>query len=146
MATATRTFFHDYTNRLARGVHDLATDELKIALSNTAPTAATDTVFADITEITAGNGYTAGGFVLANRSFTSVAGLVTVDGDDIQIDASGGNIGGFRYPILYNNTPTSPADPLICFYDIGEEVTILDGASYQLRLNASGLLTVALQA
>lgn len=146
MATATRTFFHDYPNRLARGVHDLSGNELKILLSNTAPTAATDTVIADITEIAAGNGYTAGGFVLANRTFTAVGGLVTVDFDDIQIDAAGGDIGPFRYPILYNNTPTSPVDPLICFYDIGEVVTVLDGASYQLRLNASGLLTINLPA
>lgn len=142
---ATGTYFDDYANQLGRSTHDLATDELKLALSNTAPDTALDTVFADITEIAAGNGYTAGGFTLANKTYDATSGVVTIDGDDLQMDALGGDVGPFRYVFLYNNTPTTPLKPLIRSFDIGEMVTVLAGTAYQIRLDAGGILAIAPQ-
>lgn len=57
---------------LGLGVHNLDTGALKVYLTNAAPNAATHTVKADLAEIGAGNGYTAGGAditgVMRNRA------------------------------------------------------------------------------
>jgi hypothetical protein len=58
--------FNCFVEDLAESVHDLDTDSLKIVLTNSAPAAA-NTVLADITQISAGTGYTAGGNACAIR-------------------------------------------------------------------------------
>jgi hypothetical protein len=65
-----------------------------------------------------------------------------VTGVDITFTASGGSIGPFRYAILYNDTPTSPADPLIQYWDYGSNVTLADGESFTVDFGSS-LLTIA---
>ena len=55
--------YNCFVENLAEKVHNLGADTLKVALSNTAPDAA-DAVLADAAEISAGNGYTAGGNTL----------------------------------------------------------------------------------
>ena len=50
--------FNPFVEALAEKVHNLGSDTLKVMLSNTAPSAS-NAVKADITEISAGNGYTA---------------------------------------------------------------------------------------
>jgi hypothetical protein len=65
---ATLTFFNSFFADAMNGEHDLASDVLKIALSNTAPSA-TDTTLANITQIAAANGYTSGGQALDRRDF-----------------------------------------------------------------------------
>jgi len=56
--------------------------------------------------------------------------------------ASGGSIGPFRYVVLYNDTQTSPADPLIAWWDYGSAVTLADGESFVVDFAAS-VLTIA---
>jgi hypothetical protein len=132
-------FVEDFGNK----VHDLVgtNDTLKVALTNTAPNVATHAVFADITEIAAGNGYTAGGADTQNDG-TESGGTLTVTGVDVTFTASGGTIGPFRYVVLYNDTPSSPADPLIAYWDYGSNVTLADGESFTVDFGAS-LFTVA---
>ena len=122
---ATFNKFQDFAEQLGKGVHQLhaAGHTLKVLLSNTAPNTATNTVKADITEISAGNGYTAGGEDSQN-DYTESSGTGSCTGVDIVWTASGGTIGPFRYAILYNDTPTSPADPLIGYWDYGSSVTL----------------------
>jgi hypothetical protein len=43
---------------------------------------------------------------------------------DVVFTAAGGSIGPFRYDVLYNDTPTSPADPLIGWWDYGSAITL----------------------
>ena len=125
-----------FSENLAEKVHNLDTDTLKVALSNTAPNAATHAVLADVTEISGGNGYTAGGADTQNA--TSRSGAVTsVTGVDITWTASGGTIGPFRYAILYNDTPTSPADPLIGWWDYGSAVTLQIGEQFVVDFGSS---------
>lgn len=139
---ATFNKFQDFVEQVGLGVHNLNTDTLKVYLSNVAPTA-TDTVKAtgSATEITAGNGYTAGGNDVTNV-WSESGGTGTLAGTDVVITASAGSIGPFRYVVLYNDTPTSPADPLIGWWDYGSSITLLDGESFTVDFGAS-ILTVA---
>lgn len=120
---------------LAEKVHDFDLDLLKIYLSNTAPVA-TNQVKADIAEIAAGNGYTAGG-ADATAATSRTGGTLSVTGVDITWTASGGSIGPFRYAILYNDTPTTPTDPLIGWWDYGSSITLNTGESFTVDLGTS---------
>jgi len=132
-------FVEDFANK----VHDLfgTNDTLKVLLSNTAPNPSTHQVKADATEISAGNGYSAGGVDTQNDG-TRSSGTLSVTGVDLTITASGGSIGPFRYVILYNDTPTSPADPLIGWWDYGSPITLADGESFTVDFGSS-MFTVA---
>ena len=70
---ATFTLFHEALKFIGDGTIDLDTHTFKAYLSTVAPVVATHTVKADISEITPGNGYTAGGFTLA-CTYTETAG------------------------------------------------------------------------
>ena len=65
--------FQAFVEHVAEGVHNLGSDTLKVMLTNTAPLA-TNSVKADLTEIAAGNGYTAGGGTLTVSSSAQTAG------------------------------------------------------------------------
>lgn len=118
-------YFDDYKLALGSATHDYSSHTLKVALTNSAPTAATDTQLSDITEISAGNGYSAGGPALTTSSYTQSSGVATVAITDVVITASGGSIGPFRYAVIYNDTATG--DPLIGYYDYGSSLTLADG-------------------
>jgi hypothetical protein len=125
MPTVAFTFFNSFLEKESEKVFNLETDTIKIMLSNTAPNAATNTVKADITEISAGNGYSAGGTAIANNA-TNLSGTDLVfTGDDVVFTASGGSIGPLRYPVIYSDTATN--DELIGYLDYGSAITITDG-------------------
>ena len=131
---------------IAAGVHNLATGTphvLKVLLTNTAPTAA-NAVKADLTEIAAGNGYAAGGISIGTLTGAQTAGVFKLTGGTNPVfTASGGPVGPFRYAVLYNDTPTSPAKPLLGFYDYGSNVTLNAGESLTVALDATnGVLTL----
>ena len=64
-------------------------------------------------------------------------------GNDVVITASGGSIGPFRYAVLYNDTPTSPADPLIAWWDYGSSTSINNGENLTVDLDqVAGIFTV----
>ncbi len=130
-----------FTEDLAEKVHDCNLDTFKVLLSNTAPNAATHAVKADATEISAGNGYSAGGTDAQNTTSRS-GGTTSVVGVDIVFTASGGSIGPFRYAILYNDTPASPADPLIGWWDYGSSIQLASGETFTVDFGAS-LFTLA---
>lgn len=139
MAAAVK--FEAFSEHLSKGVHDFSTDTLRVYLTNTEPVVATHAVKADLAEITAENGYTAGGEDVQNATSRS-GGTTSVTGSDVTITASGGTVGPFRYAVLYNDTPTTPADPLIQYWDYGEAITLQDGESFTVDVGAS-LFTVA---
>lgn len=109
------------------------TDTLNCALSNSAPVN-TNTVFSNITEITAHNGYSAGGASAGNVSAAS-SGTETVTGTNITWTASGGTIGPFQYVVLYNVTETTPLKPLVAWWDYGSALTLQIGDSFQIKFN-----------
>jgi hypothetical protein len=134
--------FNAFTENLAEGVHNLQTGVLKVMLTNVAPVAA-NSVKADLTEIGAGNGYASGGTTATLVSSAQTAGVYKLTLNDVVFTASGGSIGPFRYAVLYNDTPTSPADPLIGWYDYGSSLTLLTGETLTVDFDATnGVLTL----
>jgi hypothetical protein len=113
MATSAYNKFQDFSEQLIRGVHDWDAHTFKIALTNTAPVA-TQTTWntTDHPAPAAANGYTPGG-TATTISISETTGTTTVSGTQVVFTAAGGNLGPFRYAVLYNDTATSPADAAI---------------------------------
>lgn len=135
--------FQTFVGDLGKKVHNLAAagDTLKIYLSNTAPNVATNAVKADLAEISAVNGYPAGGIDVQN-DYSQASGTGTCTGSNCVFTASGGAFGPFRYAALYNDTPTSPVDPLIGYWDYGSAISLNDGETFTVQVGAS-LFTLA---
>ena len=113
---ATFTKFNQFVQDVASGVHQLQTGTthvLKVMLTLTAPVA-TNSIRGDLTEIANGNGYTTGGISVGTITGAQTSGTFKLVGgtDPVWTSASAG-MANFRYAVLYNDTPTSPADPLI---------------------------------
>ena len=85
--------------------------------------------------------YTAGGATVTITASSQASGVYSLVGNDVVITASGGSVGPFRYAVLYNDTPTSPADPLIAFWDYGSSVTLASGETLTVDFG-SNILTV----
>lgn len=109
---------------LANGLHNFASDQLKVMLTNTLPIA-TDTDIYDINEIAEGNGYATGGLSITTISSQQIDGTYSLIISDATLSAFGGNIGPFQYAVLYN----SENDQLIGWADYGEELTLQNGYS-----------------
>lgn len=134
--------FDSFVEALAEKVHNLGSDTLKVMLTNTAPVA-TNTIKANLTEIAAGNGYTAGGNTAAVTSSTQTGGLYRlVLGDPTTWTASSGPIGPFRYAVLFNDSATNKE--LIGWWDYGSSITLADGESFAVDFDpTTGVLTIA---
>jgi hypothetical protein len=133
--------FHAFMEAVAEKKHNLATDTLKVMLTNELP-AATDAVKADINEIPAGNGYTAGGAVAAQVSSGQVSGTYKLVLADVVFTAAGGSIGPFQYAVLWNDT--AAADDLIGWYDYGASITLNDTEPFTVDCDpTAGVLTMA---
>jgi hypothetical protein len=128
--------FNQFVADLANKVHNLGSDSLKIYLSNTAPSAS-NAVKGDIAEISTGNGYT-GGVALTVTASSQSSGTYKLVANDLNpMVTASGSVGPFRYAILYNDTPTSPADPLIGWWDYGSSITMASGETFTVDLDGS---------
>jgi hypothetical protein len=138
--------FNKFLEQLAEKSYDLGSDTLKFALTNTAPTAATDTTFLPGSlhpPPAAANGYTTGGHAATISGSSESGGTYTLaTTTDVVITATAGGIGPFRYVILYDDTGTVPAaDPLIGYWDYGSSITLASGETFTIDVTAS-LLTI----
>lgn len=133
--------FRSFVEAVAEKVHNLGTDTLKVMLTNTVPVN-TNTVKANLTEISAGNGYTAGGTQATQSASEQTAGTYKLTLADVTFTASGGTIGPFQYAVLYNDTASN--DELIGWWDYGSAITLQNGESFTVDMDAStGVLTIA---
>lgn len=136
---ATFNKFNAFVENVAEGVHNLQTGQLVVALTNTLPTSA-NSVLADISQITYTN--------LSSRNITTstsaqTSGTYKLVLTDIVLTATGA-VGPFRYVVIYNDTPTSPADPLIGWYDYGSSISLASGETFTVDFDATnGVLTLA---
>ena len=136
---ATFNKFNSFVEHLAEGVHNLQTGALTIALSNTLPVAA-NSVLADITQIAYTNLPTSR--LLTVSESAQSGGLYTLKIADKVLTATG-TVAAFRYVIIYNDTPTSPADPLIGWYDYGSSIVLNNGDTFTVDFDAvNGVLTI----
>ena len=136
---ATYNKFNSFVSDLAQKVHNLNADTLKVMLTDTAPVAS-NTIKSNLTEIAAGNGYTAGGVTASFVSGTDSAGIYKLVLSPVSWTASGGAISQFRYAVLYNSSAAS--GNLIGWWDYGSTVTLNAGDTFSVTL-ASGVLTIA---
>ena len=134
-----------FVEHLAEKVHNLGSDTLKVLLSVDAPSAAADAVKADLTsELGTGNGYTSGGNTPTISSSAQSSGTYKLVLADTVFTASGGSIGPFRYVVFWNDTPSSPADPLIGWWDYGSNITLNDTETFTVDFDATnGVLQLA---
>lgn len=141
---ASFTKVNDFVVNLANAM-DLDSDTLKVALCNTDPTSGTNVaadgagVLANITEISYTN---MSSRTLANVTSTQTSGTYKLSADDLTLTASGGSVAAFRYIVVYNDTPTSPADPIIGYYDYGASLTLNDGDTFTVDIGTNGILTL----
>lgn len=142
---ATLEFYHDFFEDIGLGVHNMSTGSFKVALHDTDAAVATAGVLADITQITAQNGYVSGGPTLDSESWAETSagsGIWQFTFADEVLTASGGDFGPFQYASVYNDTPTSPADPLVGKLDYGSSITVTDGNTFTLDVGASGAFRI----
>ncbi len=119
-----------FVENLAEKVHNLQADALTVALTATANApVATNSVLADLTQISYTN---LSARVLTVSSSAHTTGTYKLVIADLVLTASGGSVAAFRYIVIYNDTPTSPADPLICWFDYGSSLTLADGETLQI--------------
>ena len=132
---------NDFVEHVCEGVHTLSTEQLIVALSNTAPASETSNptadgngILANVTQVAYTN--------LSTRNITlssssQTAGTYSLVLTDLTLTASGA-VATFRYVYVYNDIPTSPADPLICVFDYGSGLTLADGESLTIDFGSDG--------
>lgn len=131
--------YNAFIDQLSSGAHNLKTDTIKCALTNTAPNPGADAIFS-YPPPGSGAGYTAGGNTLTNTGAATSGGIFTLHLADTVFTASGGQIGPFRYVILYDATA---GNRLVGFYDYGTSITLNDTDTFTVDFDdVNGVLTV----
>ncbi len=128
--------FSDFAEQIGLKKIDLNLDVLKVYLTNTAPVAS-NTAFGTPAEITAGNGYVAGGTDAAGVWSETPAGTGSLACTDVVWTAAGGTIGPFRYAVLYDDTST--VKHLIGWWDYGSSITLAIGETFTVDFDATTL-------
>lgn len=132
--------FRAFVEHLAEKVHDLGADALTLALTAAASAPVnTNSVLADLTQISYTN---LSARTLTISSSSQSAGTYSLVLADKVLTASG-TVAGFRYTVVYNDTPTSPADPLIGWYDYTSDLVLLNGETFTVDFDPSGIFTIA---
>ncbi len=143
---ATYNKFQQFVEDMAHKVHNLGSDSFKVALcaAASAPVVG-NSVLADLTEISYTN---LSSRVITTSTSGQTTGTYDLVLDDLTLTASGGAVAAFRYVVVYNDTPASPLDPLIGWFDYSSDLVLGDGESLDVDFEADGgttgsLLTLA---
>lgn len=132
--------FNQFVRDVVGAKHDFTAHTFKVMLTNTAPTASNQ-VKSDLTEIAAGNGYTAGG-TASTMTVSVSSGIAKVVGSNVVFTATGA-VGPFQYAVLYNDTQTTPAKPLVAWWDYGSQITMSATETFTVAFDATnGIFTM----
>lgn len=136
---ATFNKFNAFVEHVAEGVHNFSSDStctITVALCAAANApVATNSVLADLTQVSYTN---LSSRVVTVASSSQTSGTYSLTLNDLVLTASGA-VATFRYVVLYNDDPTSPADPLIGWYDYGSDVTLANGETFTLDFTGAAL-------
>lgn len=134
---ATFTKFQPFVENLAEKAFNLGSDQLKVALTNTAPTNTFSTL-SQVTEISYTNCSSRN---VTTSSSAQTSGTYKLACADLILTASG-TVGPFRYVVLYDDTAAN--DELIASWDYGASVTLSSGETFTIDFDdAGGVLTIA---
>lgn len=134
---ATFTKVDSFNESMAEKLHNLGTDQLMVALTNTAPIV-TNTVLANITEIVYTN---ISSRIITTTSSATASSIYRLILADLTLTATGA-VGPFRYIVIYNNTALNKE--LIGFSDYGSSISLATGETFRLDFdNVNGLLAIS---
>lgn len=148
MAEGDITAYNDLKEQILKGVHDLSSDTITITLhTGYTPDIDTHQVWADVsaTEYSTASGYTAGGQALGTLSVTqdNTNDRALWDAADVTWSSLGPlSPATPSHFIIWNDTPTSPADPLICYGELGTTAT--NGGNYTIEWASTPAAILAL--
>ena len=134
--------FNKVNDFVVNAVHnmDLESDQLAVALTNTAPgsessnpTADGNGIVGNLTQISYSNCSSRN---LTTSSSSQSSGVYKLVVADLTLTASG-TVGPFRYIYIFDDTITSPADPIIGYYDYGTSLTLNNGDTFTLDFSPS---------
>tara|TARA_R100001126_G_scaffold93924_1_gene64538 strand:- start:996 stop:1430 length:435 start_codon:yes stop_codon:yes gene_type:complete len=126
---------------------DLESDQIAVALTNTAPgsessnpTADGNGIVGNLTQISYSNCSSRN---VTTTSSTQSSGTYKLVLADLTLTASG-TVGPFRYIYIFDDTVSSPADPIIGYYDYGTSITLNNGDTFTLDFSPSnGVIQLA---
>lgn len=127
-----------FSEDIANKIHDLNSDTFRLALTNTAPVLSSTFLLSNVTQIAGGNGYTTaadGAGHATTLSFSRTGQTTTVSGTQVVITATGA-VGPFRYVVWWNDTPTSPLNPVMGWIDHGSSITMANTDTYTVPAGA----------
>jgi hypothetical protein len=136
----------DFVEDLGKAVHNFSSHTLRLALSNTAPSAESTNpttsgngVLANVTQISYTN--ISGGVApaLASVTWSESGGTASLDAANVTITATGA-VPAYRYVYLYNDTASG--DPLIGYWDRGGSVELANTETDTATISTV-LLTIA---
>ncbi len=128
-------FFQPFTEHLAEGVHNFQSHQLMVALCAAAN--APDPSYATLSQLTQISYTNLGSRLLTVLSSSQSSGTYSLALDNLELEASGGSVAAYRYVIIYNDTPSSPADPLIGWVDRGADLVLAAGDSMLIEFGAN---------
>lgn len=134
---STFTKFNSFVEKLAEKTFNLQTDTLKVALTNSAPSAS-NTQLSDITEISYTN---ISARTLTVSSSAQTSGTYKLVIADLVLTATG-TVPTFRYIVIYDDTATN--DELIAYFDYGSAIDMITNDTLTLDFDGTnGLLQIA---
>lgn len=136
MPTASFTKLNPFIEGVFEAQFNFASDTFKVFLSNEAPTVATDSVKADITEISSGGGYTTGGQTVTIVASSQTGGTYTATvNTTLTWTGTGAGFGPFRYAYMYDDT--NATDRLVGVWDYGSSISVADTETFEWTMNAA---------
>ncbi len=131
---------NSFVEALAEKTHNLGSDQLKIACTNTDPTAAATNYAALTAPLASTNLSGATPFNVTTSSSSQTGGTYKLVCADLTLTATG-SFGPFQYVVLYNDT--AAADELIGYYNYGSSITLNTSETFLIDFDGTnGVLTI----